>query len=528
MRRRAAFLSPTSPILLATAFAVLVAAGVTASERPGYFDRPAEVIPPVRYNRNRRYPVFVLLPPTGAHASDVARNFGLDPAAQEEFLLVFPAGRPTRDEYLPNFGAFVGWYEERLLADLETLFRAYNADPDRVYLGGYSLGGDLSWALAVRNPGLFAGAVIAGSRTSHPVEETALLVLRDRDFRAAFLIGNREDPLRYRGINIARGYFEERDVPHIYEEYRGAHVIPPSPTLRSAVEYVTQVERLPDPAETPRVAAPLGGTGIDHVSRDRLALRLYAPGEVSGRGLTAPTDTEVGARVEWPWERLYLRTTVAHETTTVSTDEQLRRLRQDVLVAASRDARHFLGLGFGWDWLTDVTVGRTDTSGGRRVDAYRTFDVLLAYGVRNPWIIPASRVDGQRIDSLLLLRYAIPRGLGSGAGVEHALNLEAEYLLRIGDRFAIDATAGSSTVQNRPADPDDTIDSLSAPPSSTSWSPGDPAILDHRLEWEVGVGVRAPSPFLWRIGYRGRAERPLEGGSRETTGFWLASIEYSY
>jgi predicted esterase len=513
---------------LIAVLAVLVTVSTAASERPGYFDQPAEVVPPVRYNRNRSYPVFVLLPPTGAHASDVARNFGLDPAAQEEFLLVFPAGQPTREEYLPNFGAFVGWYEERLLADLEALFREYNADPDRVYLGGYSLGGDLSWALAVRNPQLFAGAVIAGSRTSHPVEETALVLLRDRSFRAAFLIGDREDPLRYRGINIARGYFEERAVPHIYEEYRGAHVIPPSPTLRGAVEYVTQVDRLPTPEESRRIAAPSGSTGIDHVSRDRLALRLYVPGEVSGSGLTAPTDTEVGARLEWPWERLFLRTTLTHETTTVSTDEQLRRLRQDVLVGASRDARRFLGLGFGWDWLADVTVGRTDTTGGRRVDAYHTFDLLLAYAVRNPWIVPASRVDGDRIDSLLLLRYGIPRGLGAGTEVEHALNLEAEYLLRIGDRFVFDASAGSSTVQSRPDDPDETPDSSAPIAPGATWAPGDAAILDHRLEWELGVGVRAPSPFLWRIGYRGRAERPLDGGSRETTGFWLASIEYSY
>ncbi|NBF39418.1 MAG: hypothetical protein GVY14_03285, partial [Spirochaetes bacterium] len=93
--------------------------------------------------------------------------------------------------------------------ELDSVLENYSADPDRIYLGGYSLGGDLSWALSVRNPELFAGAVIAGSRTSYPVDTATLETLRSRGFRGSFLIGNRDSPARYDGINRSRNAFAD-------------------------------------------------------------------------------------------------------------------------------------------------------------------------------------------------------------------------------------------------------------------------------------------------------------------------------
>ena len=259
-----------SVVTVLIALTTVIATTVTANDvRPAYFSQEAEVLLPAGYRRNRTYPVFVVLPPTGALATDVVRHYGLDPERQERFILLLPRGGPTRDEYLPDFMGFVAWYEERVLTDIEAVLENYRADPDRIYLGGYSLGGDLSWALSVRNPDVFAGAVIAGSRTSHPVEETALMLLRERGFRAAFLIGNREDPLRYRGINVAREHFEDAGITHTYEEYRGGHVIPPRSTFQDAVRYVSEVGPLPPPAAG-RVA---GATGRGGVAGSRLRRR---------------------------------------------------------------------------------------------------------------------------------------------------------------------------------------------------------------------------------------------------------------
>lgn len=469
--------------------------------KPVYLDRRAEVVLPLRYNRTTEYPVFVVLPPTGLEASRVAQYLGLDPQRQEDFILIFPAGRPTRDQYLPDFLTFVEWYEERVLAELDSVLENYSADPDRIYLGGYSLGGDLSWALSVRNPDLFAGAVIAGSRTSHPVEPAALETLRSRGFRGSFLIGDREDPARYDGINRSRTAFVETGIEHQYREYSGAHVIPPAEIFQEEIAYVTQVTSLPDPT-TPAVPSAAAQTALfSHTSRDRFALRFGLPAELNADGFSRPTETEVRFRAEWPWERVYLRSTARYTNSRRTTGSSENILDQDLLVAGGT-ARHMLGVGFGWDWSRGFTDG----------DSVHQYDLLVAHGMRNPWIIPAGRTDPLRVDMLTLLRYRIPRGIGENPATEQLLNLEAEYLLRIADWVVLDATAGSYTVQNRPVEG---LAELSG-------------ALDHRLEWSTGIGVRAPSPLLWRVGYRGIGERALPDGERSYRDLWTLTLEFSY
>lgn len=497
-----------------TVFLVLTTAiGISANDvRPAYLSREAEVRLPAGYRRNRTYPVFVVLPPTGVEPSRIVRSYGLDPERQDQFILLLPPGGPTRDEYLPDFPGFVAAYEERVLADIAALLENYRVDPDRIYLGGYSLGGDLSWALSVRNPDVFAGAVIAGSRTSHPVEETALMLMQERGFRAAFLIGNREDPLRYRGINVARGHFEDAGITHTYEEYRGGHVIPPRSTFQEAVRYVSEVGRLPPPG--PVAGAPgsgggssglsgAGGALLSHTSTDRFAVWGIVPADITANGLAAPRETGVGARVELPWPSFYLRSTAEYVSGVRTTDVREHRLSQDILAGVGTEAgRHIFGAGAGWDWLRTVAGD----------EAFQTVDILLMHGMRSPWIIPPGNVTENRLDSLLVLRYTLPRGAGASPAAEQVFNLRAEYLLRIADLFAVDVAGGSHTVQNRAVEQ---VRELSG-------------ALDHRLEWEVGVGLRAPSPLLWRVGYRGIGDRPLPKGDRTHRGIWSLTLEFSY
>ncbi len=516
------------PVFLPVFLLFILVTGISAADpRPVYLEHPAAVVPPRGYMEQRTYPVFVVLPPTGVHSEWTATRLGLDPARQREFILILPEGRPTREEYLPDFLQFVEWYEERLLRDLDRVLEEYNADPERVYLGGYSLGGDLSWALAVRNPDRFAGAIVAGSRASHPVDQDVLNLLRDREFRGSFLIGNREDPNRYRGINVARMRFDDAGVEHRFREYPGGHVMPGTELFQEEIRYITGVDRLPDPGEPALVAGRTGTGLLGHTSRDRIALRLAIPAAVADGDFVVPGDADVRFRFEWPWSRVYLRTTGGYETNAFTTDFRVHRLYQDVLLGvgglgSSAGAlgagapRVIYGVGLGWDWwrrFTGNPAGDDDpeeqsTQGG----AYETMDVLLMRAVRNHRFIPASRVDPDRVDSLLVLRYGIPRGIGGSVALEQVLNLRAEYLLRIGDRFVVDAGAGTYTVQNRPVE---SLRDLSE-------------ALDHRLQWELGLGVRGPSPLLWRIGYRGIGERPIGGSDYSYGGTWTMTVEYSY
>ena len=499
-------LSP--PQLVATLAVValfLTAAAPTfaAVPRPVYFDQPSQISLPVGYNRNRAYPVFVLLPPTGVEASRIAARMGLDLARQREFIMILPAARSTREEYLPDFLQFVEWYETRILDDLRIVLENYSADATRVYVGGYSLGGDLSWALSVRNPHIFSGAVMAGTRTSYPATGDALAVLAERGFRASFLIGDREDPARHRGINFARARFETAGIIHRYREYSGGHVMPSATILQDEIRFVTGVERLPQPGQPPtptHFAGTVGGP-FSHTSRDRFALRVGIPVEIGIDGVAMPRDYEIRGRAEWPWDRYYLRSVAGFTTSRRSTGLREQRLRQEVVFGLG-DPRGFFGGGIGWDWTRSFSDG----------NSYGEVDLLFLRADRNPWIIPAGSADPQRVDSLLIVRYTLPRGVGTGIPVEQVLNLRLEYLLRIADSVVVDVSGGSYTVQNRPVER--VADRADA--------------LDHRIEWGVGLGIRAPSPLLWRVGHQGIAERPVGDGSFGYRGVWSVAVEYSF
>ncbi len=470
----------------------LVAAGAHAQAlRPAYLDVRAEVILPVGYRRSVDYPVFVVLPPTGTYASSIVSRLGFNPERQRDFVLVLPAGRPTRAEYLPDFPAFVAWYEERVLTDLAYVFEHYSTDPERVYIGGYSLGGDLSWALSARNPDVFAGAVMAGTRASYPITPEALAALSSRRFRGAFLIGDREDPVRHRGINAARGLYEAAGIDHRYGEYPGGHTMPPREAMLEMIGYVTGVA-LPQGFEpVARTAVPSADGPLTRTSRDRIALRIPVPLEVDRDGIALLDERAISLRLEKPWDRAYLHTTTDYSSTTRTTGLRERRLHQDAMIGFG-DTGGFFGVGLGWDWLRWSEDG----------EALREIDLIAMRADRGPL----------RIDSLLLLRYTLPRATGSGLVLVQLLNLRAEYLLCIADRFVFDVAAGAYTVQNRAVD-----------------SPAElPRSLDHRFDWELGAGLRLPSPLLWRLAYRGIDERPLPDGGFRYRGAWSVSVEYSW
>jgi len=472
--------------------------------RPAYLDARAEVILPVGYRRSVDYPVFVVLPPTGTYASSIAARLGFDAERQRDFVLILPPGRPTRDEYGPDFPAFVAWYEERVLSDLSSVLQEYSTDPDRVYIGGYSLGGDLSWALSARNPDVFAGAVMAGTRASYPITPEALAALSSNRFRGAFLIGDREDPVRHRGINAARALYEAAGIDHRYAEYPGGHTMPPRETVRGMVGYVTGME-LPPPSDrltgsTPSSRTPAGGL-LTRPGGDLFSLRIPIPLELNRTGLTLLDEREVLLRIEAPWSRFYLRTTADYTSSARSTGLRERRISQDAVVGYG-DPGGFFGVGLGWDWARWFAEG----------EALREIDVIAARADRDPWGIPGSRTDPNRIDSLLLVRYTIPHATDGGFVAAQLFNLHATYLLRIAERFEFDAAAGAYAVQNRPVDSQADL----------------PVALDHRLDWQLGLGIKLPSPLLWRISYRGIAERPLPNGVFQYRGRWNLSLAYSW
>lgn len=217
--------------LLFSGLALFTTAPVFAQTRAPYLDEEAEVLVPKNYNKGRSYPLLVWLPYTGGTAEYFFRKHK-DYLPLDEVLVLLPQGAPASTDYLPNFIAYVGWYEERLLSDIARVREMYNVDGERIAIGGFSLGGDLSWALINRNPSLFSGAVMAGTRASYPSKKEDLKILKARNFTASFFIGSAEDPNRYSGINRAATLLKDAGIPTYYEEIpEGRHVSGPLETF---------------------------------------------------------------------------------------------------------------------------------------------------------------------------------------------------------------------------------------------------------------------------------------------------------
>ncbi len=493
--------------LVLLAFLVTPAAwAATGRQRPTYLDQPSRVVAPVGYSPGRRYPVFIPLPPTGTNSLLMARSLGLDPERQTDFILLLPPGRPQRSEYLPDFVRFVAWYEERVLADLARLLESYGADETRVYLGGYSLGGDLSWALAARNPDRFAGAVMAGTRASYPVSAEALARMHETGFRGALLIGGSEDPARYRGINVVRSRFEQSAVTHSYTEYRGGHTMPPRAVLQEQVSFVTGAAVASIDPQAPVV--PPAHSPTSHLTRpthDRIALRVGVL-DVADGAWRSGRDSEAQLRVEWPWSRYYVHSITGYSATDVTTGARLHRLHQELVFGMGGSGTTttrggFSGFGVGWDWIY-----RLDDRA-----APRGFHLVYVRGDRNLPFVPQRWHGNDRVDSLLTLRYELPLGMTRFIP-ESAFNLRARYLLRLGGRVVLDAAAGAYTLPNGP------------PLAETVRVDA----VDHRLEWELGLGLRGPAPFLWRIAHQISAARSLPDGVFERRSTWRLSLEYSF
>ncbi len=206
--------------ILLLSVTVFTTTSLHAQTRAAYLDEEAGILLPTSYDSSRRYPLLVWLPYTGGSATDFFRKHEAF-LPLEDVVVLLPQGIPVSTDYLPNFLNYVGWYEERLLADIARVRERYNIDGTRIAIGGFSLGGDLSWALINRNPKLFSGAVMAGTRASYPTSQAGLKELKAKNFLASFFIGSAEDPNRYAGIGRAAKALENAGISTYYEEIPG-------------------------------------------------------------------------------------------------------------------------------------------------------------------------------------------------------------------------------------------------------------------------------------------------------------------
>ncbi|OGT94909.1 MAG: hypothetical protein A2083_07335 [Gemmatimonadetes bacterium GWC2_71_9] len=199
------------------------------------------IILPATYDPTRSHPIVILLPFTSGNAGRLLSGYvsqavrdaggassdvsGIDAlldrfypggAGREELAFILACGFGHAEDYATEdaWSATIVRCEDEILADLGVHAAHYSLDTTRVVLAGYSMGGDLAWALTLRNPRRFLGAIVMGSRASYRTAAARMAALATRDARITFTLGDHEEEVRLSGARAAAALLERHGVAH--------------------------------------------------------------------------------------------------------------------------------------------------------------------------------------------------------------------------------------------------------------------------------------------------------------------------
>lgn len=177
------------------------------------------VILPASYDESTAYPALILLPWTGGTPADYYRGAFAEQyyaRTEEPFILILPDIRSSRSDYSSSgaWQATIERYENLVSSNLELLVPKYNIDASRVVLGGQSLGGDLSWALGVRNPDLVQGVIAIGSQSNYR-DASKMPQLATNDSRFFMVMGAND--WRIERMRLAVNELAKHEVSHSFE-----------------------------------------------------------------------------------------------------------------------------------------------------------------------------------------------------------------------------------------------------------------------------------------------------------------------
>ncbi len=209
--------------------------------RPSYLDREAQIVLVGHADKGQTLPLVVFLPYT---TSDARHFFQAVSSCQpwDAYVALIPYGVTQREHYLPDFWSYIQWYEKRILVDIKTAQALYPIDTNRIYMEGFSLGGDLGWAFMIRHKELFAGALVNGSRCSYPVTDKDLRYLLEHHRKIILTIGDHDMQDRRNGMSVAAGKLKKAGVKHVYYPFPGDHTIPSEVQYRELLLWLTNTD----------------------------------------------------------------------------------------------------------------------------------------------------------------------------------------------------------------------------------------------------------------------------------------------
>lgn len=211
-----------------------------------------------------RPPLLALLHGVGSNERDL---FGLAPELDPRFCVVSARGPLTRgpgryawfDVQFLSGGRFL-INPEQLEASRQDLIRflrgaveAYEADPERIYLMGFSQGAIMSLTLALTEPKLLAGVAAISGRIPPEVRPWTVSPQETAGLPMIVTHGQADTVIPVDWARRARETLERQRVALTYQEHAEGHFIPPA-TLEDVTAWLTQ--QLNEPRWTVRDVLP--------------------------------------------------------------------------------------------------------------------------------------------------------------------------------------------------------------------------------------------------------------------------------
>ena len=122
--------------------------------------QPYQMFVPSGYDKSKPFPLIIALHGMGGDENSYFAVYGQGAfkteAEKHGYIVACPKGRKPASMY-------VGDAEKDVMDVIAEVRRAYNVDPDRIYLTGHSMGGFGTWSVAMDHPDVFAAlAPISG------------------------------------------------------------------------------------------------------------------------------------------------------------------------------------------------------------------------------------------------------------------------------------------------------------------------------------------------------------------------------
>jgi predicted peptidase len=217
-----------------TAVAVVLAVFVTTAfaqpqhTETGFLDRTVvwsgtryrfAVYVPSEYTRESAWPILVDLHGNGAQGDDGVRqtaHFLADQIRMNRsrfpLVVVFPQAARGTTWATPAM-------QEMVIAEIETVLEEFHGDPHRVYLTGFSMGGEGVYRMAARWPERFAALVAIGGVVP---DDHANMARRLQRIPLTIVHGARDERVPVEGARRFAAELKQIDIPVDYIEYADA------------------------------------------------------------------------------------------------------------------------------------------------------------------------------------------------------------------------------------------------------------------------------------------------------------------